>query len=144
MLPWHVRFASKWYSRLDRSCVTSQVLCLCQVVGTHSLRPDCPVLSAIYFCWIIVGVPSVSFNMTGYTANFYSSKSLRCTVTTWWLSQWRHSHYYLVPDAVTTGQWLHHTHAALGIHYLGAHEEIWLLLGNYTVTTWAATRYGTQ
>ena len=38
--------AIKWYLRLDPLCVTSQVLCLCQVVGTH---PDFCFLSEIYF-----------------------------------------------------------------------------------------------
>ena len=39
-------FASKPYNRLD---VTSRVLCLCQVVGTHWLHSDCRILSEIYF-----------------------------------------------------------------------------------------------
>ena len=48
-LSWRTQFNSKWYTQLNRSCVTSQVLCLCQVVGMHWLCPDCCVLSEIYF-----------------------------------------------------------------------------------------------
>ena len=76
--------------------------------------------------------------------NSYSISHLLGTVTTQWLSLWRCSHCSLVPDTVTTEQWLHRTHTLLGIHYHGAYVEICLLrhlVGNYTVTTWDDTRY---
>ena len=60
--------------------------------------------------------------------NSYSISHLLGTVTTQWLSLWRCSHCSLVPDTVTTEQWLHRTHTLLGIHYHGAYVEI-LLLG---------------
>ena len=48
-LSWCAPFASKWYSKMDPSCATFRVLCLCQVVGTHWSSPDCRVLSEIHF-----------------------------------------------------------------------------------------------
>ena len=42
--------------------------------------------------------------------NSYSISHLLGTVTTQWLSLWRCSHCSLVPDTVTTEQWLHRTH----------------------------------
>ena len=63
-------------------------------------------------------------------------QSLHCTVTTWWPPQWWCSHCYLILDAVTTGQWLHRTHPALGITTLEPIRNLARhLLGNYTVTT---------
>ena len=59
--------------------------------------------------------------------NSYSITHLLGTVTTQWLSLWRCSHCSLVPDTVTTEQWLHRTHTLLGIHYHGAYVEICLL-----------------
>ena len=52
--------------------------------------------------------------------NSYSISHLLDTVTTQWLPLWRCSHSSLVPDIVTTEQWLHRTHMLLGIHYHGA------------------------
>ena len=37
-----------WIDRRNRSSIASRVLRLCQVVGTHCLRPDYRVLSEIY------------------------------------------------------------------------------------------------
>ena len=60
-----------------------------------------------------------------YTASSCSSSH--------YTAPWLHGKYHsddvvtVVSVAVTTGQWLHRTHVALGIHYLGAHVEIWLL-----------------
>ena len=59
--------------------------------------------------------------------NSYSISHLLGTVTTQWLPLWRCSHCSLVPDTVTTEQWLHRTHTLLGIHYHGAFVEICLL-----------------
>ena len=59
--------------------------------------------------------------------NSYSISHLLGTVTTQWLPLWRCSHCYIVPDTVTTEQWLHRTHTLLGIHYHGAYVEICLL-----------------
>ena len=59
--------------------------------------------------------------------NSYSISHLLGTVTTQWLPLWRCSHCSLVPDTVTTEQWLHRTHTLLGIHYHGAYVEICLL-----------------
>ena len=59
--------------------------------------------------------------------NSYSISHLLGTVTTRWLPLWRCSHCSLVPDTVTTYQWLHGTHMLLGIHYHGAYVEICLL-----------------
>ena len=56
---------------------------------------------------------------------------------TWRLPQWRCSHRYLVPGAVTTGQWLNGTQATLDIYYHGApcrNLATRYLVGNYTVT----------
>ena len=77
--------------------------------------------------------------------NSYSISHLLGTVTTQWLPLWRCCHCSLVPDTVTTQQWLHRTHTLLGIHYHGAYVEICLLyrylVGNCMVTTWADTWY---
>ena len=59
--------------------------------------------------------------------NSYSISHLLGTVTTQWLPLWRCSYCSLVPDTVTTEQWLHRTHTLLGIHYHGAYVEICLL-----------------
>ena len=59
--------------------------------------------------------------------NSYSISHLLGTVTTQWLPLWRCSHCSLVPDTVTTEQWLYQTHTLLGIHYHGAYVEICLL-----------------
>ena len=59
--------------------------------------------------------------------NSYSISHLLGTVTTQWLSLWRCSHCSLVPDTVTTEQWLHWTHTLSGIPYHGAYVEICLL-----------------
>ena len=74
-----------------------------------------------------------------YTAKLLFHQSLHCSLTTWWLS--------LLPNprcTMTTGQWLHCTLLTLGIHYprgLCRNLATRHLVGNYTVTTWAATRY---
>ena len=74
--------------------------------------------------------------------NSYSISHLLGTVTRQWLPLWRCSHCSLVPDTVTTEQWLHRTHMLLGIHYHGTYVEICRhLVGNCTVTTWEDTRY---
>ena len=84
--------------------------------------------------WILNKVPT-------YTAKLH--QSLCCTVTTWWLPQWWCSPCCLIPDAVTTGQWLHGT-PDIGYPFpwgpcrnLAAMH----LAGNITVTIWTATRY---
>ena len=61
--------------------------------------------------------------------NYYSISHLLGTVTTQWLPLWWCSHCSLVPDTVTTRQWLHWTHMLLGrpISYHGAYVEICLL-----------------
>ena len=59
--------------------------------------------------------------------NSYSISHLLGTVTTQWLPLWRCSHCSLVPDTVTTVQWLHRTHTLLGIPYCGTYVEICLL-----------------
>ena len=59
--------------------------------------------------------------------NSYSISHLLGTVTTQWLPLWRCSHCSLVPDTVTTEQWLHGTHTLLCIYYHGAYVEICLL-----------------
>ena len=59
--------------------------------------------------------------------NYYNISHLLGTGTTQWLPLWRYSHCSLVPDTVTTGQWLHRTHTLLGIHYYGVCVEICLL-----------------
>ena len=51
--------------------------------------------------------------------NSYSISHLLGTVTTQWLPLWRCSYCSLVPDIVTTEQWLHRTHV-----YHGAYVEI--------------------
>ena len=76
--------------------------------------------------------------------NSYSISHLLGTVTTQWLPLWQCSHCSLVPDTVTTQQWLHRTHTLLGIHYHGGlcrNLSTRHLGGNCTVTTWADTRY---
>ena len=59
--------------------------------------------------------------------NSYFISHLLGTVTTQWLPLWRCSHCSLVPNTVTTEQWLHRTHTLLGICYHGAYVEICLL-----------------
>ena len=63
--------------------------------------------------------------------NSYSISHLLGTVTTQWLPLWWCSHCPLVPDTVTTEQWLHRGHTLLynyiPIHYHGAYVEICLL-----------------
>ena len=54
--------------------------------------------------------------------NSYSISHLLGTVTTQWLPLWQCSHCTVVPDTVTTEQWLHQTHTLLGIHYQGKHR----------------------
>ena len=59
-----------------------------------------------------------------------NSNSITQWLSLWrsqWLSLWRCSHCSLVPDTVTTEQWLHRARTLLGIHYHGAYEEICLL-----------------
>ena len=63
----------------------------------------------------------------GTQQNSHSISHLLGTVTTQWLPLWRYSHCSLVPDTVTTQQWLHRTHTLLGIHYHGAYVETCLL-----------------
>ena len=65
--------------------------------------------------------------------NSYSISHLTGTVTAQWLPLWQCSHCSLVPDTVTTEQWLHRTHTSLGIHYHGTYVEI-CLLGTYWAT----------
>ena len=59
--------------------------------------------------------------------NSYSISHLLGTVTTQRLPLWRCSHCSLVPDTVTTEQWLHRIHTLLGTHYHRAYVEICLL-----------------
>ena len=63
--------------------------------------------------------------------NSYSISHLPDTVTTQRLPLWRCSHCSLVPDTVTTKQWLHRTHTILGIYYHWAYVEICLLGTKY-------------
>ena len=95
----------------------------------------------VLFCWFMVvlgvyrygesflgrfGSTEKHFRITTQQ-NSYSISHVLGTVTTQWLPLWRCSHCSLVPDTVTTEQWLHRTHTLLGIHYHGAYVGICLL-----------------
>ena len=77
--------------------------------------------------WKSVLQKECKFSNAPTQQNSYSVSYLLGTVTTQWLPLWRCSHCSLVPDTVTTEQWLHWTHMLLGIHYHGAYVEICLL-----------------
>ena len=115
--------------------VLSPCIYMCQILRTQYVQVDAHhtiiqlrVNAIILATTISSGYPDVTLTASILTQqNSYSISHLLGTVTTQWLPLWRCSHCSLVPDTVTTEQWLHRTHMLLGIPYCGTYVEICLL-----------------
>ena len=133
---------SKWDTLWEKSKMKFQLIVIF-IILKKKLTPNA--LSYL-FPSKVMDDKMIMADHTKYTQqNSYSISHLLGTVTAQWLPLWRCSHCSLVPNTVTTEQWLYTSDTHV-IRYplpwgLCRHLSTRHLVGSCTVTTWEDTRY---